>query len=60
MKIGDLVRYRRGKQEWIGVVLKTFQTRIFKKDNVKLVEVAMKCGVYTYKDWKLEVINESR
>ena len=60
MREGDLVRYRRGKLEWIGVVLKIFRSEIFNKDTIRLVEVAMKCGVYTYKDWKLEVINESR
>ena len=63
MKIGDVVRYRRGGDEWIGIIMDIYSSRIFQAMDdisITLVDVAMPEGLYTYKDWKLEVISESR
>lgn len=59
MKTGDMVRYRRGKDEWVGIVVRIW-TADYSDSTITLVDVAMEEGIHTYKSWKLEIINESR
>ncbi len=61
MNVGDLVLYRRGCNEWTGVVLKTSVVDVcIEGKEIVLVYVMMRDGIYTYKNWKLEVLSESR
>ncbi len=59
MKVGDAVRYSRGNQQWVGIVTKIYSGgTIGASREILLVDVVMEDGVFTYKDWKLEVISE--
>ena len=58
MQVGDLVRYRRGSDEWVGVVMQIWTERPFGGDPIQLVNVVIDESVQTYKYWKLEVIHE--
>ncbi len=56
MKTGDMVRYRRGKDEWVGIVVRIW-TADYSDSTITLVDVAMEEGIHAYKSWKLEIIN---
>ena len=61
MKVGDLVRYRRGELAWIGVVVRVHHvSRSNVRRDIRLIDAMMDDGVHTYKHWKLEVISECR